>query len=526
MSTLDLVITNGRVADGTGAGLRRADVGIKGDKVAAVGQVERSAARSVIDAAGRVVAPGFIDIHTHSDATPLLDPFAASKLFDGVTTEVSGNCGFSQFPMWGDVRERRAETFAKAGHKVDWTDAAGYFEHYRAAPKLNNRAFVVGQGTIRACIMGYEDRPATDDELARMKHEVAKAMDQGALGISSGLIYPPGCYTPTEELVELCQVAADKGGYYATHIRGEGDSLEKAITEALDIGRRTGIPVQIAHLKTSGRRNWHKIDWLGRTLREAIDAGQDVLCDRYTYIASSTGLSTCVPQWVHDGGHNAAMDRMRDAKTRQRIADEANAERDGKYWESIVIAGVSQAGHKHMEGKSVAALAADAGKPGVEFTMDLLLAEKCSVQIVQFGMCEDNLKRVLSWPFVMIASDAGAKSLAGRLAEGKPHPRGYGAFCRALGKYCREERVFTLEECIRHMTSLPAQRLGFADRGRLAPGGCADVVVFDPDTVSDRATFTDPHQYSTGIDYVLVNGAVAIKDGRLTGAMAGKLLTR
>ncbi len=526
MNTYDLVIANGLVADGSGGPLRRADVAVKGDRIRVVGPINLDHAARVVDASGRVVAPGFVDIHTHSDSTPFLDPFAASKVFDGVTTEVAGNCGFSPFPMLGEMRERRQGALAKAGWDIDWTDAAEYFQHYRSAPKLNNRAFLVGHGAVRASVVGYAARPAAPEELARMKDEVAKAMDQGAFGLSSGLIYPPGCYAPTSELIALARVVGEKGGYYATHIRGEGDSLESAIEEALAIGREAEVPVQIAHLKTSGRRNWRKIDWLEETLRRAIGEGQDVLCDRYPYVASSTGLSASLPDWAHDGGRQAALARLRDPAERRRIVGELNAEYDDEYWRSLLIAETHKKQNKPMQGQTVAALADQAGKPAPEFVIDLLLEENLTVQIVQFSMNEDNLKRIYRWPFVMVASDAGAKSLAGRLSGGAPHPRAFGTFCRALGKYSREEKVFSLPEAIRRMTALPADRIGLADRGRIAPGCYADIVVFDPDHVQDRATFEQPHQYSAGIEHVFVNGEAAIREGRLTGAMAGRLLTR
>ena len=359
-----------------------------------------------------------------------------------------------------------------------------------------------------------------------MKAEVAAAMDAGALGISSGLIYPPGCYTPLEELVELCRVAAERGGYYATHMRSEGDRLEAAIEEAIAIAKQAAIPLQIAHVKTYSQRNWHKIGWLEGALHEARERGVDLLCDRYPYIAAATDLGTSMPKWVHDGGRDQTLARLSDQPSRERIAEEVTADTDPDYWESIVISSVHSDENKAMEGKSIAQLTANTGKPGVEFAMDLLLEEKCRVSIVSFSMSEDNLKQVLAWPFVMVASDASAKSLDGPLSEGKPHPRSFGTFCRALGKYCREEGVFPVAEAVRRMTSLPAQRIGLRGRGLLAPGYRADVTVFDPDTVVDRATFADPHQHSVGVKYVAVNGCVVLSEGQLTGPMPGQLITR
>ena len=521
-----LAFVNGMVADGSGAPLARADVGLAGETIEVVGQLDMSDAAEVIDVSSLVVAPGFIDIHTHSDITALVDPRADSKVFDGVTTEIAGNCGYSQFPLRGELRERRQDGLKSYGLTVDWSDAPSFLARYANASKLNNRGFLVGQGTVRACVMGYEDRPAHPPELEEMKAEVAAAMDAGALGISSGLIYPPGCYTPSEELVELCRVAAERGGYYATHMRSEGDNLEDAIEETISIAEQAGIPVQIAHVKTYSQRNWHKIDWLERTLHEALGRGVDLLCDRYPYIAAATDLGTSMPKWVHDGGRDQTLARFSDKATRERIAQEVNADTDPGYWDTVVISSVHSDRNKAMEGKSVAQLATDAGRSGVEFAMELLLEEKCRVSIVSFGMSEDNLRRILSWPLVMVASDASAKSLDGPLSEGKPHPRSFGTFCRALGEYCREEGVFSVEEAVRRMTSLPAKRIGLKDRGLLAPGCKADVTVFDPNTVSDRATFPNPHQHSVGVRYVAVNGCLVLSEGELTGPMPGQLITR
>ena len=526
MKRFHLALVNGLVADGSGAPPVRADVGLAGEKIEVVGKVDPHEAGDALDVEGLVVAPGFIDIHTHSDITALVDPLAASKLFDGVTTEIAGNCGYSHFPLEGEVLERRREGLKTYGVDLDWTDALGFFARYEAAPKLNNRGFLVGQGAVRASVMGYVDRPAAPHELDRMEAEVAKAMAAGALGLSSGLIYPPGCYTPTEELVALCRVASEAGGYYATHMRSEGDELEAAVQEAIRIGEEARIPVQIAHVKTFSQRNWHKIDWLERALHDAVGRGVDLLCDRYPYVAAATDLGTAMPRWVHDGGRAETLKRLADPGARRRIADEVQADAEPDYWAALIISSTHSEANRWMAGKSVADLARQADKSGVEFAMDLLLEETCRVSIVSFSMSEDNLRRILGWPFVMVASDAGAKSTEGPLSEGKPHPRAFGTFCRALGKYCREEGVFSLGEAVRRMTSLPARRVGLTDRGWLKPGFKADVTVFDPEAVCDRSTFDEPHQYSVGVHHVVVNGCLAMSHGKLTGPMAGQILKR
>lgn len=522
----DLVIEHGTLADGAGSPCVPANLGIRDGRIAAVTK-EPLKAEKTIDASGCVVAPGFVDIHSHSDCYPLVSPFAESKLHDGVTTEIAGNCGDSPFPMGGRSLLQEQEYFGRFGLKIDWTDITEYLDRARRKGTAINRAFLVGHGSIRSAVMDCVDRPPTPEELHRMKDHVRRAMEHGALGMSTGLIYPPGCYAKSDEIVELCKVVAEYGGLYASHIRSEGDRLEEAIEEAFDISHRSGARLQISHLKVAGETNWPKIKWLKERLAAACERGDNFACDRYPYIASSTGLETVLPDWACQGGMEDEIRRLTDPETRARIVAEiAKATPNAGRWERIRIAYVPSEDLRRWEGKSVAELAREQGKDPIQAALDLLIAARGQVSVVIFSMAEENLREILSWPFVAIGSDAGFRSETGPLHVGRPHPRTYGTFSRVLGRYVREEKVLSLEQAIHKMTLLPAARAGLRERGALRPGWHADVVVFDPDAIADRATFDAPHQYSTGIRYVIVNGKPALADGALSEGLHGEILTK
>ncbi|MEW6357129.1 MAG: D-aminoacylase [Planctomycetota bacterium] len=525
-SAFDLVIENGTLIDGAGTPPVRRNLAIRGGRIAAI-ESDRIQAKTVLDASGCIVSPGFVDIHSHSDCYPLVSPQAASKLHDGVTTEVAGNCGGSPFPMGGRFRQQEQEYFEKFGLKIDWSDIAEYWQRAEQRGTAINRAFLVGHGSVRSAVMDYADRTPTSDEMEKMKDHVRRAMEHGALGLSTGLIYPPGCYSRADEIIELCKVVAEYGGVYATHIRSEGDRLEEAVEEALNISRRSGARLQISHLKTAGEANWRKIEWLREKLTREYENGADFACDRYPYIASSTGLETILPEWVCAGGIDQEIGRLADPATRTKIKAEITKKRreEGR-WQQIRIAHIPVAGMKQFEGKTLARVAEEQGKDPIDAAFDLLIEARGQVSVVIFSMKEENLREILSWPFVMVGSDAAFREVDGPLNVGKPHPRTYGTFARVLGKYVREEKVLTLEQAIHKMTLLPAQRAGLKERGALKPGWRADVVVFDPRTIADRATFESPHQYSVGIKYVIVNGKVALDQGRLSPSLHGELLKR
>lgn len=517
------------IIDGSGRPAYKADVGIVGDSIAAIGQLAGQEAGRILDAAGRYVTPGFIDMHSHSDTTAVLNPRMESKVRQGVTLEVVGNCGDSAAPLLGEAIREKEKELAAFNYTLDWRSLEEYFHRLEAGGISNNLITLIGNGTIRAGVMGTAMRRPTASEMAQMKAILGDCLAIGAWGLSSGLIYPPSNYADTAELIELSKVVACYGGIYATHIRNESTHLLEAVAEAITIGREAGVSVGIAHHKAAGKANWGKVKESLAMIEEARARGVAVTCDQYPYIASSTGLSVIIPDWAHEGGKEALVQRLQDQATRRRIAQEIKAERPGwenvsleSGWHNILIAQARN--HRDLEGKTAWDLAELWGKDPVEASMDLLIAEEGEVSVVIFSMCEEDVQTVMRAPFVMVGSDASAKAPYGPLGQGKPHPRAYGTFPRILGRYVRELGVLSWEEAVHKMTGLPAAKLGLSRRGLLREGYYADIVVFDPTTVADTATFTEPHRYPMGIDYVLVNGVLTVEKGEHTGALAGRVL--
>ena len=520
----DMLIEGGRVIDGSGNPWLKADVGVIGDRIEAIGRLAGADAARRIGAKGHVVAPGFIDIHSHSDYTVLIDPRVESKVRQGVTTEVVGNCGSSAAPMNAEVRAYR-EKYMRASlgedFEFNWETMAEYMALVDASGASFNVVPMVGQGTIRQNVMGYENREPTRSELEAMKGLVAEAMEDGAGGMSTGLIYPPSTFAKTDELVELARVLKEHDGVYFSHIRGEGETLLEAVEEAVEIGERAGVPVQIAHFKASGKAYWGKTKDSLRLVEEGRRKGVDVTFDQYPYIASSTGLSALMPHWAQEGGADRLLERLRDPEIRRKIREgPATVTRD---WASVMIA--SAKNHPQYEGKTVAEVSELEGKEEMDAVFDLLIAEDAQVAIVSFGMSEEDVRRVMRSPFGMVGSDGRAVAPRGVLGRGKPHPRYYGTFPRVIGRYVREG-VISLQEAVRKMTSAPAQRLGMRDRGLLREGYKADIAVFDPANVKDEATFVDPHRFASGIPYVFVNGTLVVDNGEHTGALPGKALRK
>lgn len=520
----DILIKNGRIIDGTGNPWFRADVGVVGDRIEAVGRLDGAGAEKRIDAKSLVVAPGFIDIHTHSDYTVIIDPKVESKVRQGVTIEVVGNCGSSAAPMNAEVKAHREKYMrAQLGDDFDfnWETMEDYLNLIDSRGVSFNVVPLIGQGTVRQNVMGYDNRPPTDAELRAMKKLVSGAMEDGAWGMSTGLIYTPGCYAEKEEIVDLAKVVSEHGGIYFSHIRGEGETLFDAMDEAIDIGKQANLPVEIAHFKASGRDNWGKTKESLRRVEEERRRGVDVTFDQYPYIAGSTGLAARIPHWAHVGGTEKLLERLQDPETRRKIAeDPAVATRD---WDTVMV--VFAKNHPQYEGKKITDIAKLQNKEPSDTVFDLLLAEKAQVSIVSFLMCEDDVRRVMQSPYMMVGSDGRAVSPQGILGRGKPHPRYYGTFPRVLGHYVREG-VLTLPEAVRKMSSMPAQRLGIWDRGLLKEGLKADIVLFDQDKVKDDATFTNPHRFASGIPYVIVNGITVIDDSEHTGALPGRTLRK
>jgi N-acyl-D-amino-acid deacylase len=528
---LDLKIEGATVIDGTGRAGNRTDVGVRGEHIAAVGDLSRESAGRVLTASGRVLAPGFIDMHSHSDWRLWGNRRAESKIRQGVTTEVVGNCGFSPAPTSTTFLEemRRFALYIPTGMDFAWRSVGEYLRAFDRGGTALNVVQLVGHGTLRVAAMGFARRPPTAAELTAMQRMLGDAMEEGAWGLSTGLIYAPGSYATTEEIIEVARAAVRQRGFYASHIRGEGATLLEAVAEAIRIGREADLPVQISHVKASGRPNWGKVSDALALIDAARAEGQDVMGDVYPYTASSTSLRTLLPDWVLEGGVDEMLKRLEDAAVRGRIRREVETPGSGQGlvdrvgWDNIVIAWCPT--RKDAEGRRVAEIAAARGLDPLDAVFELLRDAQGVASVIMFQLDETDLRRALAHPHVMIGSDGSALAISGEMSAGKPHPRSYGTFPRVLGEYAREQRVLTLPEAVHKMTGMPARRLGLRDRGVIRVGARADLVVFDPKRVADRATFEDPHRYPVGIEHVLVNGSVVVKDGDHTGSLPGRVLT-
>jgi N-acyl-D-aspartate/D-glutamate deacylase len=522
----DLVLKGGTILDGTGAPAYPGDVGIVGDRIAAIGDIALPQAARVVDVRGLQVCPGFIDIHTHSDGDILAYPTADSRVRQGITTELTGNCGSSVAPLLGPIAEERRSGLRRDGIEPDWTDVAGYFARVERERVSINHAMLLGQGTLRECAAGVADRPLSADETKAVLRAVEEGMEQGAFGLSTGLEYTPGRFTPTDEIVAMARLVARRGGLYTSHIRNEERGLLEATDEAIRIGRLAGVRVEVSHVKASGRGNWGKQSASLALIEAGRRDGVEVLGDAYPYTAYSTGLTVTFPGWSLDGGTPAVLARLRGAE-RERIRKEVLdyvLNGDPGDFALIVISSVQTTKNRRLVGKNLAEVAADWKVEPVEALLRLVDEEDTAVSYVGHGMSPDNVARVLQHPLLMIGSDGSTMAPTGRAAETRPHPRSYGTYPRVLGYYARERHLFDLPTAVRKMTSLPADQIGLRDRGRLARGKKADVVVFDAATVIDVATFEDPHRYPVGIVYVLVNGVPVVERGAHTGARPGQVL--
>ena len=525
---LDVLIQGGTVIDGTGRPGRRADVAITRDRIEAVDLLPGATATRVIDATGHAVAPGFIDMHSHADFVLPGLPTADSKVHQGFTLVVVGNCGASPAPL---TPARRQDIIDATGLALpplawDWTTFRSYLDVLTRQRVSINVAPLVGHGTVRLLVVGPDDARPTAEQRRAMAAEVRRAVDEGAVGVSTGLIYAPGVYADTDEIVDLARASGEGGGFYASHIRGEANSLLPAITEAIEVGRRAGVPVEISHLKAAGRTNWPKMAQAIELIERARADGLDVTADMYPYPAGSTALSALLAPWVHAGGREPLLRRLEAPADRARIRAELDGPgmtRDAG-WDGIIVAGCPA--RPSYEGQTIAGVAVTLGITPAEAVIEILRQSRADTDIVLFMMSEDNVALGLERPWVMIGSDGECRSAEGPYSAGKPHPRNYGTCPRFLGHYVRERAVVSLPEAIRKMTSLPAAKLGLRDRGRLDPGAAADVVVFDPATVVDTATFAEPHRYPRGMPWVLVNGEPVIAEGRHTGHRPGRVLSR
>jgi N-acyl-D-amino-acid deacylase len=530
VQSFDVIIKGGTVYDGTGRRGVKTDVGIKGDRIVAVGNLSRATAPTIVDAKGLAVAPGFINMLAHSESSLIVDPRSLSEIKQGVTTQIFGE--FSMGPLNDEMKRRLRAQQGDVKFDIEWTTLAEYLQYLEKRGIAQNVASFIGAATIREYVIGLEDKPPTPAQLDQMRELVRREMEAGALGITTALIYPPAFFAKTDELIELCKVAAKYQGKYTTHMRSEGNQLIEGVQETIRIGREAGLPVEIYHLKASGQANWPKMDQVIKLIEDARRQGVKISADMYTYPAGGTGLDAAMPPWVFDGGREAAYKRLQDPAIRKKIADAVRTPTDE--WENlyllagspdrILLAGFRTEKLKPLTGKTLAEVARLRGEDPVETIMNLVLEDRSRIGTIYFLMSEDNIKKQMRQPWVSFGSDAASIAPEGNFLKSAAHPRAYGNFARLLGKYVRDEQVISLAEAVRRLSGLPATNLGLDHRGFLKPGMFADVVVFDPETIADRATFEDPHQLAVGVKQVFVNGVQVLKDGEHTGAKPGKAL--
>jgi N-acyl-D-amino-acid deacylase len=527
----DVVIKNGIIYDGSGGEGRRADLAMKGDRIVQIGDVKSSSAAKTIDATGLAVAPGFINMLSWSNESLIQDGRSQGELREGVTTEVMGE-GESMGPVNDQVRQSMLREQGDIKYDITWSSLSDYLNYLQKRGISCNVASFIGATTIRENVIGFEDKQPTPEQLDQMRQLVRKEMEGGALGIGTSLIYPPAFYARTEELIEMCKVAAQYKGKYISHMRSEGNHLLEAFDELVRIAREAQIPAEVYHIKAAGKKNWDKLDTLLSRVEAAQREGLKIRANMYTYTAAGTGLDACLPPWTEDGGYPALFKRLRDPEMRKKIAAEVKIDSD--QWENLYLAagspdrillvGFKSEKLKPLTGKSLAEVAKMRRKDPIETIMDLLAEDESRISTVYFLMSEENIKKELARPWISFGSDEASQAPEGVFLKSNPHPRAYGNFVRVLGKYCRDEKVLSLGEAVRRLSALPATNLELDHRGLLKEGMFADVVVFDPATVNDRATFEKPHQYAVGIKHVFVNGVQVLANGEHTGAKPGRAL--
>ena len=527
----DLIIANGRVVDGTGAPWMRADVAIKGDRIVAVGSLGGAHATTRIDAANLVVAPGFIDLLGQSEFNVLVDNRAASKIMQGITTEITGEGG-SIAPVNDRMIAESKAAYEHFGVTHDWHSLEEYFSRLERTKSAINVGTFVGSGGVRDYVVGKEDRPATAAELDQMRQLVAHAMEDGALGVSSSLQYVPNRFASTDELIELSKVAARYGGIYITHQRSEGNKIFESLDEIFTIAEKADIPAEIWHLKTAYKANWGKMPEVLRRIEAARARGLRVSANVYPYNRASNGLDACLPVWAREGGTDAMIARLKDAAQRERIKkdmNDPNAPYENQWYGSggasgVMVSSVLNPELRKYEGMTLEEIGKAMGKDPRDAVMDLVIADRAETSCIIAIMNEDDVRTALRHPLISFDTDSGAQAEDGKLSESKSHPRAWGTFTRVLGRYVRDEKLLTIEEAVRRMTSQAAVRVGLMDRGVIRPGMFADLTIFDPATVRDVATFEDPKHYSVGVRHVLVNGRAVVSDGRITAERPGRPL--
>ena len=527
----DVIIKGGTLYDGTGAEARITDIAIRGDRIAGIGDLANATAKTTIDARGLAVAPGFINMLSWSTESLIQDGRSQSEIHQGVTTEIMGE-GESMGPVNDRLRQYMLKNQADIKYEIKWNTLAEYLQYLEKRGISCNAASFLGATTVRAYVIGFNDRIPTPQEMDQMRELVRKEMEAGALGIGTSLIYPPAFYAKTDELIELCKVAARYKGKYISHMRSEGNQLLEALDELFRIAREANIPAEIYHIKAAGQKNWPKVDELLARIEKAQKDGLKVRANMYSYTAAGTGLDACFPPWTEDGGYDALFKRLRDPVTREKIKAEVSVDSDK--WENlylgagspdnILLAAFKSDKLKPLTGKTLAKVAEMRSKDPIDTAMDLVAEDESRIGTVYFIMSEDNVKKELQKPWISFGSDEASQAPEGVFLKSNPHPRAYGNFARVLGKYVRDEKVITLPEAVRRLSGLPATNLGLDHRGFIQEGMFADVVVFDPATIADRATFDKPHQYAVGMKHVFVNGVQVLKDGEHTGAKPGRAL--
>ena len=519
----DFILKDCRLIDGAGGPWRRADVGVKDGRIAFTGKApENAEAEEVIDCEGLYLAPGFIDIHSHSDTTILDNPAAESRILQGITTELGGDCGISAAPVSGDPSKRKLVRDYVGDMEYNWSSVGEFLDVVEEAGPSVNFATAVGHGTVRIGAMGFDDREPDEAEMNEMKDILRKALEDGAFCLSSGLIYPPGVFSKTDEMAELCTVLKDYGAFYETHMRNEGDRVVEAVAEAIEVARRADIPLQICHHKVLQEANWGKCRITTEIIEKAREEGIDVQCDQYPYRASATSLDSNAPDWAFDGGVEALLERLKDPETRKRINAEAEESHVGR-WDKIFVSSTASSEYAWTVGKNIAEIAEIRGVSCADACFDIIVDSGDRAGEINYGMCEEDIEFIMRKPYVMTGSDGQSLGLD---FDGIPHPRNYGTFPRVIAHYARDRKLFTVEEAVRKMTSMPAARLGLADRGLVKEGFMADLVLFDLESLEDTPTFENPKVACRGIRRVYVNGVLTARDGVHTGARAGRVLRR
>ena len=530
-TTYDILIKNGTIADGSGNPTYVGNVGINADTIAAVGDLKNAKGNLEIDATGLVVAPGFINMLSWATESLIEDGKSQGDIRQGVTLEVFGE-GWSMGPLTETLKQEMSSTQGDIEYEVDWNTLDEYLQFLVKRGISPNVASFIGATTVRINHIGYEDRAPTDEEMTSMKKMVREAMEDGALGVGSSLIYAPAFYSSTEELIELCKVASEYDGMYISHMRSEGNRLLESIDELIRIANEADIRAEIYHLKMSGKENWNKYDDVVRKIDSARAAGLHITTDMYTYVAGATGLDASMPPWVQEGGYDKWAERLQDPAIRKKVLEEMTTQTNE--WENLMLAagtpdnlllvGFENDSIRHYTGKTLTEVAKIHGKSPEETAMDLVVADGSRVGTVYFLMTEDNVKKQIALPYMSFGSDAGSMAPEGVFLNSSTHPRAYGNFARVLGKYVRDENVISLEKAVRKLTSLPASNLKIKKRGSLTEGYYADLAIFNPETIQDHATFAEPHQYATGMVHVFVNGEQVLKDGEHTGATPGQVV--